>query len=416
MSDTGQGGWRQPGRHALTFVLITVFLDTVAFGILIPVLPELLATLAGTTIAQAAGYGGAMMFVFALMQFFFAPVLGNLSDRFGRRPVLLASLGVLAADYLIMGLAPTLFWLFVGRALAGGAAATFATVNAYISDITSEDERAGRFGLISAAWGIGFVLGPALGGLLGEFGLRVPFFVAAGLTAANLLYGAIVLPETLAPERRRPFVFARANPVGALRAVGAYAPLPALFVALVCYFVAHDVNPSTWTYYVLHKFDWSKAEVGLALAAVGLASALVSGTLVRPIVKRLGEAGAAYLGFGLCALGMTLQGLATAGWMMYPGIALVAFMGLVMPSLRSLMSRQVPEDAQGELQGAIASVIGLTTIFAPVLMTQTFRAFSVADAPVYLPGAPFLLAAVLMVLAASVVATALRRSTAPAGI
>ncbi len=400
---------RRPGRHALLFILITIFIDTLGFGIIIPVLPRLIADLGHTSISDAAGYGGALMFVFALMQFLFAPVMGNLSDRFGRRPVLLISLATLSVDYLIMGFAPTLAWLFLGRLLSGASAATFSTANAYIADITDESERAARFGLVGAAWGIGFVIGPAAGGLLGALGPRVPFYVAAGLALVNVVYGLLVLPETLSRDKRRPFRFARANPAGALAALRPYPLVLGLFGALTLYFLAHDVNPSVWTYYVLHKFQWSEGQVGLALAAVGLSSAVVSGTLVGPVVKRMGEARAAYLGFALAAVSFFGYAFATQGWMLFPAIAFGAFMGLVMPSLRGIMSRTVAEESQGELQGAISSLMGLTAIFAPLIMTQTFRHFSMADAWLYFPGASFFLAGCLALLSGMVVMVSLKR-------
>ncbi len=405
---------REPGRHALLFILITIFVDTVAFGIIIPVLPKLIAELGHASISEAASYGGLLMFVFALMQFLFAPVIGNLSDRFGRRPVLLVSLAALGIDYVIMGLAPSLVWLFLGRMVAGVAAATFATANAYVADITPDDERAARFGLIGAAWGVGFVLGPAIGGLLGEMDMRLPFFAAAGLALANVVYGFVVLPETLGRDKRRPFVLKRANPLGAIAGLTRYPVIPGLLVAIVLYFIGHDVNPSTWTYYVLHKFQWSEGQIGLALAAVGLSSAVVSGTLVGPIVARLGEARTAYLGFCMAALSCLGYAFASQGWMIFPSIAVGAFMGLVMPSLRSIMSQMVPEDGQGELQGAIASLMGLTAIFAPLIMTQVFRYFSTQEAAVYFPGASFLLAGALMLLGALVVMLALRQPAAAA--
>jgi DHA1 family tetracycline resistance protein-like MFS transporter len=402
---------RAPGRHALLFILITIFVDTVAFGIIIPVLPKLIAELGATDISEAASYGGMLMFVFALMQFLFAPVIGNLSDRFGRRPVLLVSLTALGVDYVIMGFAPSLVWLFVGRMIAGVAAATFATANAYIADITDEQERAARFGLIGAAWGVGFVLGPALGGLLGEFDMRLPFFGAAGLALVNVIYGFVVLPETLTEENRRPFTFWRANPVGALASIRRYPVIVGLFGALALYFLAHDVNPSTWTYYVLHKFHWSTGQIGVALAVVGLSGAVVSGVLVGPVVKRLGEAGAVYVGFALSGLSFVGYALASEGWMLFPWIIIGSAMGLVMPALRSMMASVVPDDGQGELQGAISSLMGLTAIVAPLVMTQMFRYFSSETAPVYFPGAPFLLASCLMVLAAIAVLATLNKGS-----
>jgi len=404
---------RRPGRHSLLFILITIFIDTLGFGIIIPVLPRLIAELGNVSISEAAGYGGALMFIFAFMHFLFAPVLGNLSDRFGRRPILLLSLATLSVDYLIMGFATTLGWLFLGRLLSGASAATFATANAYIADITPESERAAKFGLVGAAWGVGFVAGPAIGGLLGEFGPRVPFFVAAGLALLNVIYGLLVLPETLPPGQRRPFRFKRANPVGAFLAFRGYPLVLALFGALVLYFMAHDVNPSTWTYYVLHKFQWSEGQVGLALAAVGLSSAVVSGTLVGPFVKHLGEARAIYLGLIMAALSFFGYAFATAGWMLFPCIAVGAFMGLVMPSLRGILSRAVPDNQQGELQGAISSLMGLTAIFSPLVMTQLFRYFAGEAAPVYFPGASFFLSGCLALLALLIVAITNRRTTGP---
>lgn len=402
---------REPGRHALLFILITIFIDTLGFGIIIPVLPKLIAELGDVSVSQAAGYGGALMFVYALMHFLFAPVLGNLSDRFGRRPVLLLSLATLSVDYLIMGFATGIGWLFLGRLLSGASAATFATANAYIADITPESERAARFGLIGAAWGIGFVAGPAIGGLLGELGPRVPFFVAAGLALVNVIYGLVVLPETLPAERRRPFRLTRANPLGAYRALRPYPLVMTLSGALVLYFIAHDVNPSTWTYYVIHKFAWSEAQVGLGLAAVGLASAVVSGTLVGPIVRRLGETRAAAAGLVLTAISFFGYAFASAGWMLFPWIALGAFMGLVMPALRGMLSRAVPEDQQGELQGALSSLMGLTAIVAPLMMTQVFRIFSAEDAPIHFPGASFVLAGLLTLGALVIVLRAVRHPT-----
>lgn len=380
------------GPHALSFLLIAIFVDTLGFGIVIPVLPGLLTELSGGSLADAAAWGGALAFVFALMHLIFGPVLGNLSDRYGRRPVLLGSMAMLAVDYLIMASAGSLVWLFVGRLLTGVSAATFATANAYIADITPERERAARFGLIGAAWGMGFVAGPALGGLIGELGPRVPFLVAAALAGANVLYGLLVLPETLAPERRRPFQLSRANPVGAFRALRGYPLVPPLFIAVILYFIAHDVNPSTWTYYVLHRFQWSTAEVGLALAAVGLSSAVVSGTLVGPVVRRFGELQAATAGLVLSAVSFFGYAFASADWMIFACIAVGAFMGLVMPALRGLLSRTLPAEQQGELQGALSSLMGLTAIIAPVLMTQTFSIFSAPDARLAFPGASFFLA------------------------
>jgi DHA1 family tetracycline resistance protein-like MFS transporter len=394
--------------HAVAFLMVTLFVDTLGFGLIIPVLPGLITELTGGTVSGAAGWGGGLMFVYATMQFLCSPLIGNLSDRFGRRPVLLVSLATLAVDYLIMGFAPTLFWLFLGRLLSGASAATFATANAYIADVTDEAERAGRYGMIGAAWGMGFVVGPALGGLLGQYDPRLPFFVAAALAGCNVLYGLLVLPETLPPERRRPFELARANPVGAFAALRGEPMVFALFGGLVLYFLAHDVNPTTWTYFVIHRFAWSPGEVGLALAAVGISTALVSGLLVGPIVARIGEARAVYLGLGCCAASYVGHAFVPRGWMLFPCIAVGAFMGLVMPSLRGILSRRFPPDRRGEMEGAIASLISLVAIFSPLVMTQTFRTFSGPDAPVYFPGASFFLAGCLALAAMAWFARVLR--------
>ena len=400
--------------HAVAFLMVTLFVDTLGFGLIIPVLPGLITELTGGTVSGAAGWGGGLMFVYATMQFFFSPVIGNLSDRFGRRPVLLVSLATLSVDYLIMGFAPTLFWLFVGRLLSGASAATFSTANAYIADVTDEAERAGKYGMIGAAWGIGFVVGPALGGLLAQYDVRLPFFVAAGLAGCNVLYGLLVLPETLPPERRRPFEFARANPVGAFAAVRGEPVVFALFGGLAIYFLAHDVNPTTWTYFVIHRFAWSPSEVGLALGAVGISTALVSGLLVGPIVARIGEARAVYLGLGCCAFSYFGHAFVPEGWMLFPCIAVGAFIGLVMPSLRGIMSRRFPADRRGEMEGAIASLISLVAIFSPPVMTQTFRWFSGSSAPIYFPGASFFLAGCLALTAMAWFAVVLRREPVPA--
>jgi DHA1 family tetracycline resistance protein-like MFS transporter len=264
-------------KRATIFILITILLDTIGFGIIAPVMPELIMELTGEGIGQAARYGGWLLFIYAVMQLFFAPILGNLSDRFGRRPVLLCSLTAFGLDYILMGMAPTLTWLFVGRALAGVFGATHATANAYVADITAPDQRAKSFGLIGATWGIGFMIGPVVGGLLGEYGPRVPFFAAAGLALLNVVYGSIVLTESLSEENRRPFAWKRANPIGAIHQMRRYPVVIGLFFAVVFYQIAHDANPSTWSFYTMLKFGWSERDIGLSMGAVGLMMAIVQG-------------------------------------------------------------------------------------------------------------------------------------------
>lgn len=354
--------------------------------------------LSGEGLSGAATYGGWLLVLYALMQFLFAPVIGNLSDRFGRRPVLLLSLFAFGLDYLIMGFAPTLFWLFIGRALAGIAGASFVTANAYIADITPPDQRAARFGIIGAAWGLGFILGPVIGGILGEFGPRLPFFVGAGMAAITVLFGYFVLPESLPPEKRRAFSWARANGLGTLKQIRKFPIVFGLFGTLALYQLAHDSMPSVWTYYTMFKFDWSEAQVGLSMGMFGLMVAFVQGGLTGPAVKKLGERRAAAFGMIAGAIGFFGFAIASEGWMLYAWIVPWSLMGLAMAAVRGLMSKLVPEDSQGELQGAMTAVFSLTAIFAPLMMTQLFSTFTADSAPVFFPGAPFLAASLMMVL------------------
>ena len=384
----------------MAFVLITVMIDTIGFGIIIPVLPRLVMELTGEPISAAAGYGGVMLFAFAAAHFLFAPVMGNLSDRFGRRPILIISLAALGIDYLVMGFAPSIAWLFAGRVFAGLFGATFATANAYVTDVTEPDKRAQSFGLIGAAWGFGFIIGPVIGGFLGEIGPRVPFFVAAGLALSNVVYGLLVLPETLKEENRRPFDWRRANPLGALAHFRAYPLIIGLAAVIVLFQLAHDANPAIFTYYAIYKFGWTERDIGFALAFVGVTVIFSQTVLIRWTVKTFGEINSAYIGLIVAASGFAALGLATESWMAYAALVPMAFMGLAMPSIRSLMTARVPDNAQGELQGAIASLMGLTMIAAPLIMTQLFRSFTSADAPIDLPGAPYFLAALMMLMAA----------------
>jgi len=385
------------GKRALAFVLVTVLLDTIGFGIIIPVIPQLIMELTGEGLSSAALYGGWLIFIFAFMQFLFAPVLGNLSDRFGRRPVLLLSLGAYAIDYMLMALAPTVAWLFLGRAVAGIAGATGATANAYIADVTPPEKRAANFGLIGAAWGLGFILGPVIGGVLGEYGARVPFFAASLLAAANVLYGLFVIPESLAPENRRPFSFARANPVGSFRAMRRFPVVVGLFVVLVFYQMAHDANPSVWSYFTMLKFDWTSRQVGLSLGVFGVLNTLVQALLIRRVIPELGEHRTARFGFVMMAIGFLGFALAPNQWIFLAFMVPFALGGLGMPALRGIMSSAVPIDAQGELQGAMTSVMSLTMIFSPLVMTRLFHAFTAEGAPIFFPGAAHFAAALLCI-------------------
>ena len=391
---------RQPaGRRAVAFVFVTVLINAMGIGIILPVMPDLIRELTDLPLGAAALWGGYLSFVYALMQFVFGPALGNLADRLGRRPVLLVSLFTMAVDYVIMGLAPSLWLLFAGRVLAGIAGATHSTANAFIADISAPDRRAQNFGLIGAAFGVGFIAGPLIGGLAGELGTRAPFFVAAALALVNFLWGALVLPETLEPENRRRFDWRRANPLGAARQIARMPMVAWFFVALFLYDLAHFAYPAVWSFYTKEAFAWTNAEIGLSLAIVGVSFAVAQGWLIRIVVPRLGEARTAFWGFVVSIAGLVLFGIVTEDWMLYVIIPFTGLGALITPAMTALMSRRVPPDAQGELQGALSAVLGVTLIISPVLMTQIFGHFTSAAAPVYLPGAPFLGAAVLMALA-----------------
>jgi DHA1 family tetracycline resistance protein-like MFS transporter len=363
-------------------------------------MPDLMQELSGLSVGQAALWGGYLTFTYAAMQFLFSPTVGNLSDRYGRRPVLLISLATLGVDYIVMALAQDLWLLFIGRAIAGIAGATYSTATAYIADVTPKDKRAAAFGLVGAGFGVGFVLGPVIGGLMGELGTRAPFYAAAAVAFANFLYGWLVLPESLAPENRRPFQWARANPLGAVAQISKLQAV-AWFVAVsFLYSLSHWVYPAVWSYYTKEAFAWSNAEIGLSLAFIGIGFAVVQGGLIRIFLKRLGAVRTAYLGFVFNMGGMIAIAMATQGWMIYALMPIIALGDIVKPALTGLMSNAVGDDAQGELQGVLASSQGLTTILSPVMMTQVFGAFTSAEATLpYFPGAPFLLAAVVMAIA-----------------
>ncbi|MGD0142253.1 MAG: TCR/Tet family MFS transporter [Rhizomicrobium sp.] len=396
----------QASRLALLFIFITMFVDTIGLGIIIPVVPKIIAELTGhnlppaQALSEAARYGGWLFFVYALMQFLCAPLIGNLSDRFGRRPVLILSLLTLGFDYLLTGLAPTIAWLFVARFLSGAAGAAYPTVNAYIADVSPPEKRAANFGLTGAAFGLGFIVGPAIGGMLGEYGSRLPFFVAAGLALANALFGLIVLKESLPADQRRGFEVWRANPFGAFKSLGRFPMIVGLFAVIVLMRLAHDANPAVWTYYTMLKFHWSPRQVGYSLMAVGAMTAIVFGFLTRIIIPRIGEERAVYIGLACGALGFTGYALSTQGWMIYAWMLPWAFMGLANPALNAIMSKLVGPNEQGELQGALACLGSLTSIVAPPLLTNLFGYFTGAATPIYFPGAAFLAAGLFLVLAA----------------
>jgi DHA1 family tetracycline resistance protein-like MFS transporter len=378
-----------------------MFVDSMGLGIVIPVMPTIIMALRGGTVGEAAPYGAWLFDVFAIMQFLFAPLLGNLSDRFGRRPVLITSLVALGIDYLITGLAPTILWLFVGRCLSGIAGATYSTANAYIADVSPPEKRAANFGLTGAAFGLGFIAGPAIGGILGEYGARTPFFAAAGLAFANALFGFFVMRESLARENRRAFEIWRANPFGAVAALRRFPMVFGLMGVFVLIRIAHDANPSVWTYYTMLKFHWTTRQVGLSLMAVGFLTSIVYGLLTRVIIPWIGERRAVYAGLISGATGFAGYALATQGWMMFGWMVLWSFIGLAVPALTAIMSRQVGPDEQGELQGALSCLGSLTSIAALPTMSYLFAWFTGPEAPVYFPGAAFLAASLCVLLAAA---------------
>ncbi len=383
---------------ALIFIFITLLIDVTGIGIIIPVLPKLIQEMTGGTLSDASEYGGWLLFAYSIMQFFCSPILGGLSDQYGRRPVLLASLFGFGIDYLFLGFAPTIFWLFVGRIVSGITGASFTTAGAYIADISEPEKRAQNFGLIGAAFGLGFIIGPAIGGVLGHYGARIPFFAAAGLTLLNWLYGFFVVPESLKPENRRPFDWKRANPVGSLLQLKSYPVVISLVGSFVCIYIAGHATQSTWTYYTMEKFKWTEDWVGYSLGFVGLTVAIVQGGLNRVLIPKLGSVRSVYIGLSFYVIGFLCFGFATKDWMMFAFMIPYAMGGLAGPSLQGIISSQVPANEQGELQGGLNSLISLTSIVGPLLMTHLFAYFTSAAAPVYFPGAPFVMGAFLTVL------------------
>jgi DHA1 family tetracycline resistance protein-like MFS transporter len=401
-------------RLPIVFVVLTLAIDAIGIGLILPVMPVLMGEVTGGTLAEAALWGGVLTTAFAVMQFLFGPFVGALSDRYGRRPVLIVSLGVMAADYLVMAFAGSVWVLLAGRIVGGICAATYATGAAVIADVTPPARKAARFGLIGAAFGTGFILGPVLGGLLAEFGSRAPFFAAAALAAGNMVFGLIVMPETAPPGRRR-FNPLGANPLGALRRMGAFAGVAAPLAIFFLYEFAMVVYPATWAYFTALRFGWSPGTIGLSLGLFGLSFALVQGGLIRLVLPRLGEART--IGFGLCANAAMFLVFAVLA---DPLLALVlvpasALGAVVVPSLQGLMSRAVPDDRQGELQGVVASVRAVAMIFGPLAMTGIFHAFTREGAGMVLPGAAFVLAFALMVACGAILVAAARSWPRAAG-
>jgi MFS transporter, DHA1 family, tetracycline resistance protein len=397
---------------AVAFIFVTILLDMFALGLILPILPKLVESFLDNDTASAARIFGLFGTAWALMQFFFSPILGGLSDRFGRRPVVLLSNFGLALDYVLMALAPSLSWLFVGRVISGITSASVSTAFAYIADVTPAEQRAAVFGKIGVAFGAGFILGPALGGLLGGMDPRLPFWVAAGLSFANTLYGWLILPESLPPERRSPFRLKNANPLGALQLLRSDRVLAGLSVVNFLAQLGHVVLPSTFVLYATYRYGWDTTTVGLTLAIVGICSMVVQGAAIGPMVKRFGERRALFIGLGCGAAGFFIYGAAPTGPLFWLGIPVMTLWGVAGAATQALMTRLVAPDQQGQLQGATSSVQSVSQLVGPFLFTLTFAYFIGARAPLQLPGAPFLLASALLVLALLIAVRTLSRRTA----
>ena len=394
---------------ALAFIFITILIDVIGLGIIIPVVPKLIQQLTGEGLSRASEYSGWLTFAYAAAQFCCAPVIGGLSDKLGRRPVLLAALLGLGLDYIFLSFAPTLAWLFVGRVIAGITGASFTTATAYIADISTPEKRAQNFGLVGAAFGMGFIIGPAVGGLLAGFGSRVPFMVAAGLSLCNFLYGYFVLPESLPLDKRRAFEWRRANPVASLLRLRNYPAVLGLVASLVLIYLAGSATQSVWSFYTMLKFGWTERLVGISLAVVGLFSGLVQGGLVRVAIPKLGAARAIVIGLSCYAVGFVLFAFAPSGGLMLVFLAPYCLGGLAGPALQGTISAQVPATEQGELQGSLTSLISATGVVGPLLMTYLFGYFTRPTAPIQFPGAPFLLGAVLTLASVALAVRSLRK-------
>ena len=397
-------------RAAIAFILVTLFIDILGIGIIIPVLPELIKEFAGGSTTLAGWYVGVIGASYSLMLFLFAPVMGALSDRLGRRPVLLASLFGLGIDFLIQGFAPSIGWLFIGRIFAGMMGASFSTANAYVADVSTPENRARNFGLIGVMFGLGFIFGPALGGLLGGLHLRLPFFVAAALSLVNWLYGFFILPESLPPESRSNLTFAKINPLGTMGRLRAYPIVFGLAAAFVCMSLAQRGLENVWVLFTGYRFGWNEMTNGLTLGLVGFMAALVQGLLVRPTISRLGERRTVIVGLAISTLAFLGYGLAYQGWMVLCVIVFGAFGGVTGPAIQSIVAGAVEPSEQGKIQGALTSLMSLTNIVAPLFFTAGLFSYFTSDRAVFeLPGAPLLVGSLLQFAALLIVYRAFTR-------
>lgn len=393
----------------LGFIFVTLLLDILGIGLIVPVLPKLIESFTDNNIESASTVYGIMVAVYALMQFIFAPILGSLSDRYGRRPVILVSLLGAGLDYLLLAFAPSLAWLFVGRIIAGITAANITTATAYIVDVSPPKKRAQNFGIVGAAFGLGFIIGPAIGGILGDIGLRVPFLAVAGITLLNWLYGFFILPESLTEANRRAFSWKQANPIGSLMGLTRYPIVLALASTILMAALAQSGLHSSWVLYTDYRYGWGPREVGLSLAVVGLSTAIVQGGLIRKIVPFLGERRSLIVGLLVNAISFILYGLAPAGWMIYVIPFFGAFSGITQPSAQSIITQNIPDNEQGAIQGSLTSLNALSAVMAPIMATQIFRYFISDAAPVHVPGAPFFLGATFIIIGLILAVNTFRR-------
>jgi len=397
-------------QAALGFIFATLLIDVMGLAIIIPVFPKLIEHLIHGNVSDASLYGGWLTAVYAIMQFLCSPLIGNLSDKYGRRPVLLCSLVGFGIDYLFLAFAPTIGLLFIGRIIAGFTGASFTTANAYIADISEPEKRAANFGLVGVAFGLGFIIGPVIGGILGKYNVQYPFLAAAGLAFLNAAYGYFILPESLAPEHRRPLELKKINPFTSLFQLKKYKSVVGLAASLFLIYFAAQAVQSVWTYYTMYKFNWSETLVGISLGVVGVLVALVQGGLIRFINPKLGNEKSIWVGLLFYSAGLLFFAFATQGWMMFAFLIPYCLGGIAGPALQGYMSNSVPANEQGNLQGGLTSLMSLSSVFGPWLMTWVFHYFTSKAAPFQFPGAPYAIGAVLMLLSAILAVLSFKRN------